>query len=83
MGRESPIAEELRPNAEQINQEFLDAQGSATDPGGYYWPDEEKTSAVMRPSATSLLSRLWAERVTPGSTRTFRAVSGTRSAWPD
>ncbi|PAT15607.1 isocitrate dehydrogenase (NADP(+)) [Corynebacterium sp. NML 120412] len=48
----APIAEELRANAEQIDSELLAAQGSAADLGGYYWPDEEKTTAVMRPSAT-------------------------------
>lgn len=47
-----PIAEDLRNNAETIDRELLDAQGSPADLGGYYWPDEEKTSAVMRPSAT-------------------------------
>ena len=47
-----PIATELRDNAETIDRELLDAQGNAADLGGYYWPDEEKTSAVMRPSAT-------------------------------
>ena len=47
-----PIAKDLRENAETIDKELLDAQGNAADLGGYYWPDEEKTSAVMRPSAT-------------------------------
>ena len=47
-----PIAKDLRDNAETIDSELLDAQGNAADLGGYYWPDEEKTSAVMRPSAT-------------------------------
>ncbi len=47
-----PIAEALRANAEQIDKELLDAQGTAADLGGYYWPDEEKTTQVMRPSAT-------------------------------
>ncbi|MBA1834491.1 NADP-dependent isocitrate dehydrogenase [Corynebacterium wankanglinii] len=47
-----PIAEDLRNNAETIDKELLDAQGNAADLGGYYWPDEDKTSAVMRPSAT-------------------------------
>ena len=47
-----PIAAELRENAETIDRELLDAQGNAADLGGYYWPDEEKTSTVMRPSAT-------------------------------
>lgn len=48
----APIAAELRDNAEQIDAELLAAQGQPADLGGYYWPDEEKTSAVMRPSAT-------------------------------
>lgn len=48
----TPVAKELRENAETIDKELLDAQGNAADLGGYYWPDEEKTSAVMRPSAT-------------------------------
>lgn len=47
-----PIAEGLRDNADVIDKELLDAQGSPADLGGYYWPDDEKTSAVMRPSAT-------------------------------
>ena len=47
-----PIANDLRDNADVIDKELLDAQGNAADLGGYYWPDEEKTSAVMRPSAT-------------------------------
>ena len=47
-----PIAKDLRDNADVIDKELLDAQGNAADLGGYYWPDEEKTSAVMRPSAT-------------------------------
>ena len=47
-----PIAKDLRDNAEQIDRELLDAQGGAADLGGYYWPDDEKTSAVMRPSET-------------------------------
>ena len=47
-----PIAKDLRDNADVIDKELLDAQGSAADLGGYYWPDEEKTTAVMRPSET-------------------------------
>ena len=47
-----PVAEALRANAEQIDKELLDAQGAAADLGGYYWPDEEKTTQVMRPSET-------------------------------
>ncbi|WP_175935563.1 NADP-dependent isocitrate dehydrogenase [Corynebacterium sp. Marseille-P4321] len=47
-----PIAQDLRDNAEQIDKELLEAQGSPADLGGYYWPDEDKTNAVMRPSET-------------------------------
>ncbi|PAT13005.1 NADP-dependent isocitrate dehydrogenase [Corynebacterium hadale] len=47
-----PIAKDLRGNAETIDKELLDAQGAPADLGGYYWPDEAKTSAVMRPSET-------------------------------
>ncbi|MDK7179814.1 NADP-dependent isocitrate dehydrogenase [Corynebacterium riegelii] len=48
----TPVAKELRENAETIDKELLDAQGNAADLGGYYWPDETKVTAVMRPSAT-------------------------------
>ena len=48
----APVAEALRANAEQIDKELIDAQGGAVDLGGYYWPDEDKTNAVMRPSET-------------------------------
>ena len=46
------IASELQANEEKINQELLDAQGSEVDLGGYYFPDEDKVSAAMRPSET-------------------------------
>ena len=48
----APVAEQLRANAEQIDKELIDAQGGAADLGGYYWPDDAKTTAVMRPSET-------------------------------
>ena len=48
----TPVAKELRENAETIDKELLDAQGNAADLGGYYWPEETKVTAVMRPSAT-------------------------------
>ena len=48
----APVAAELRENAETIDKELLDAQGNAADLGGYYWPEETKVTAVMRPSAT-------------------------------
>ncbi len=47
-----PIAEELGANAEAIDKELLEAQGSPADLGGYYLPNDEKTSKVMRPSET-------------------------------
>lgn len=46
------IAQDLRDNTEQIVRELLDAQSSPADLGGYYWSDEDKTNAVMRPSET-------------------------------
>ncbi len=46
------IYKEFADNEEKINKELLDAQGSQTDVGGYYYPDKEKASKVMRPSAT-------------------------------
>ena len=42
-----------------IVEELLAAQGKPVDLGGYYLPDEEKTAAQMRPSAT--FNRLLAE----------------------
>ena len=39
-------------NEAKIVAELADAQGKAVDMGGYYLPDDVKTSAAMRPSAT-------------------------------
>ncbi|MGC5584322.1 NADP-dependent isocitrate dehydrogenase [Ornithinimicrobium sp. W1679] len=50
--RFAPVAEELSAKEEQIAQELLDVQGSPVDLGGYYHPDDAKTFAAMRPSAT-------------------------------
>ena len=36
----------------KINAELIAAQGRPMDTGGYYLPDQAKTSAAMRPSAT-------------------------------
>ena len=44
-----PVAAAFAENAEEINQALLDVQGSAVDLGGYYYPNDEKTAAVMRP----------------------------------
>ncbi|MDK8511796.1 NADP-dependent isocitrate dehydrogenase [Corynebacterium bovis] len=48
----TPVAEQLEEAEDTITRELLDVQGSPADLGGYYWPDEEKVTAVMRPSAT-------------------------------
>src|ERR671913_2278004 len=47
-----PLAASLSEREEQIAGELLAVQGSPADIGGYYRPDPDKTSAVMRPSAT-------------------------------
>lgn len=46
------LAEELSRNEDAIVAELAQAQGEAVDIGGYYRPDTEKTTAVMRPSKT-------------------------------
>ncbi|MCT1866629.1 NADP-dependent isocitrate dehydrogenase [Dermabacter sp. p3-SID358] len=48
----APVARELDESAEQIERELREVQGTPADLGGYYRPDNAKTSAVMRPSAT-------------------------------
>jgi isocitrate dehydrogenase len=50
--RFKPLAEMLAANEAKINAELLAAQGKPVDTGGYYLPDNKKTSAAMRPSAT-------------------------------
>ena len=47
-----PIAKELVDGEQTIAEELLAVQGKPADIGGYYRPDQEKISAVMRPSAT-------------------------------
>ncbi|HET6562679.1 MAG TPA: NADP-dependent isocitrate dehydrogenase, partial [Marmoricola sp.] len=46
------LAAKLSEKEEAINDELLGVQGSPADIGGYYRPDDEKATAVMRPSAT-------------------------------
>lgn len=46
------LAGTLRENEAKILEELLAVQGSPADIGGYYEPDEELVTAVMRPSAT-------------------------------
>ena len=54
------IAEELALNEPKIIAELNGAQGSPQDLGGYYKPDQAKTSKAMRPSSTfnSILEQL-------------------------
>lgn len=46
------VAQSLAANEATINDELLGVQGHPADIGGYYRPDEARTVAVMRPSAT-------------------------------
>ena len=48
----SAIAEELTAKESQIVQELNDAQGQTMDIGGYYFADNDKAAAAMRPSQT-------------------------------
>jgi isocitrate dehydrogenase len=47
-----PLAKALLENEQVITEELIAVQGSPVDIGGYYRPDVEKVTAVMRPSAT-------------------------------
>lgn len=48
----APLAEKLAADEEKIVAELISVQGSPAEIGGYYRPDDAKTDAVMRPSAT-------------------------------
>jgi isocitrate dehydrogenase len=50
--RFTPVAAALAANAGKITQELLAAQGKPVDIGGYYFPDDAKCAAAMRPSVT-------------------------------
>ena len=50
--RFTPVAAALEANAGNITQELLSAQGKPVDIGGYYFPDDAKCAAAMRPSDT-------------------------------
>jgi len=50
--RFSKIAKEIEVNENKIVEELLAVQGKPVDLGGYYMPDEDKASSVMRPSNT-------------------------------
>ncbi len=46
------LAKALTENEDAIVAELAEAQGKPADIGGYYSPDSDKTTAVMRPSKT-------------------------------
>jgi isocitrate dehydrogenase len=46
------LATALAENESIILEELRSAQGNSVDIGGYYWPDAQKATAVMRPSST-------------------------------
>lgn len=48
----APISEQLLANEDKIVSELNSVQGSPTDIGGYYLPDEQKARAALRPSQT-------------------------------
>jgi isocitrate dehydrogenase len=50
--RFTPVAAALAEAESKITQELLAAQGKPVDIGGYYFPDDNKCAAAMRPSAT-------------------------------
>jgi isocitrate dehydrogenase len=47
-----PIAQKLTENTDKVLGELVAVQGKKVDIGGYYRPDDAKTSAAMRPSKT-------------------------------
>ena len=48
----APIAKAFAENESKIVEEYNSSQGKPIDIGGYYRPDEVKTSRAMRPSQT-------------------------------
>jgi isocitrate dehydrogenase len=50
--RFAPLAQHLADNEDKINQELISVQGVTAYIGGYYHPDNDKTSVAMLPSAT-------------------------------
>lgn len=48
----APLAKALAENEDAIVRELNEVQGEAVDIGGYYAPDHDSTTAVMRPSRT-------------------------------
>jgi isocitrate dehydrogenase len=58
--RFAPVAAAMVAAEGKITQELLGAQGKPVDIGGYYFPDDDKCVAAMRPSATlnAIIDRL-------------------------
>src|SRR6476469_3760263 len=50
--RFKPLAKTLEAQQAKIDAELIAAQGKPVDTGGYYLPDQAKTSTAMRPSKT-------------------------------
>ncbi len=50
--RFAPLAQKLSDQEQKIIGELTDVQGQPMDIGGYYFPDPDKATAAMRPSAT-------------------------------
>jgi isocitrate dehydrogenase len=48
----TPVAEQMTSNEAKIVEELNSVQGKPVDLGGYYRPDHDKTSQIMRPSTT-------------------------------
>jgi len=48
----APLAKTLAENESTIVSELNAVQGKPVDIGGYYYPDRDKTTEVMRPSTT-------------------------------
>ena len=48
----APVAKALAENEAAITGELAEVQGKPVDTGGYYHPDDDKLTRVMRPSAT-------------------------------
>jgi isocitrate dehydrogenase len=48
----APVAAKLEAAEAVISKELIDAQGKKVDVGGYYFPDDTKAFAALRPSAT-------------------------------
>jgi isocitrate dehydrogenase len=46
------LAKSLAEKEDAVVSELAEVQGNLVDIGGYYYPDREKTTAVMRPSKT-------------------------------